>query len=222
MHKPVPPWSGAFSSCGCLTLTRAISGQYTDAVDIYNSATGTWSTARLSGARADLGAASVGNLAIFAGGREHTADFRDNFLDVVDIYNSATGTWSTARLSASRMMLSGVSAGNTVIFAGGVGAGGFLAADVGIAADLYNTATGTWSTAELSAARFFVAATSFGNLAIFAGGENHPPSNVVDIYNSATGTWSTAQLSVGRKYLAAASAGNLAIIAGGFTGAFSH
>jgi hypothetical protein len=208
---------------GCLTLTRAISGRYTDAVDIYNITTGTWSTARLSGARADLGAASVGNLAIFAGGREQTADFQDNMVDVVDIYNSATGTWSTARLSASRMWLSGVSAGNAVVFAGGVGAGGFLAADVGIAADLYNSATGTWSTAELSAARFIVAATSLGHLAIFAGGE-HPytPSNAVDIYNSATGTWSTAQLSVGRKYLAAASAGNLAIIAGGFTGAFSH
>jgi hypothetical protein len=36
--------------------------------------------------------------------------------------------------------------------------------------DLYNTASGTWSTAQLSAARYIIAATSVGNVAIFAGG----------------------------------------------------
>jgi hypothetical protein len=39
-----------------------------NAVDLYNSTTGTWSTARLSVARYGLAAASVGNVAIFAGG----------------------------------------------------------------------------------------------------------------------------------------------------------
>ncbi len=38
------------------------------------------------------------------------------------------------------------------------------------AVDLYNSASGTWSTAQLSLARHSVAATSFGNVAIFAGG----------------------------------------------------
>ena len=37
-------------------------------VDVYNSATGAWSTAQLSVARAGLAAASVGNVALFAGG----------------------------------------------------------------------------------------------------------------------------------------------------------
>ena len=36
--------------------------------------------------------------------------------------------------------------------------------------DLYNSALGTWSTAQLSVARHSVAATSFMNVAIFAGG----------------------------------------------------
>jgi hypothetical protein len=93
------------------------------------------------------------------------------------------------------------------------------------AVDLYNSATDTWSTAQLSVARFIGAATSVGNLAIFAGGEQpetwRGPTNAADLYNSATGTWSTAQLSVGRKHLAATTAGNLAIFAGGFTGTFS-
>ena len=38
------------------------------------------------------------------------------------------------------------------------------------AVDLYNSASGTWSTAQLSVARRYLAATSVGNVAIFAGG----------------------------------------------------
>ncbi len=38
------------------------------------------------------------------------------------------------------------------------------------AVDLYNSASGTWSTAQLSVARWGLAATSVGNVAIFAGG----------------------------------------------------
>ena len=37
-------------------------------VDLYNGATGTWSTAQLSVPRWDLAAASVGNVTLFAGG----------------------------------------------------------------------------------------------------------------------------------------------------------
>jgi len=39
-----------------------------NAVDLYNGVTGTWSTAQLSVAREGLAAASVGNVALFAGG----------------------------------------------------------------------------------------------------------------------------------------------------------
>ena len=39
-----------------------------NAVDIYNNASGTWSTAQLSVPRSSLAATSVGNVAIFAGG----------------------------------------------------------------------------------------------------------------------------------------------------------
>ncbi len=38
------------------------------------------------------------------------------------------------------------------------------------AVDLYNSASGTWSTAQLSVARYHLAATSVGNVAFFAGG----------------------------------------------------
>ena len=50
------------------SLMRTTAGGASSAVDLYNSATGTWSTAQLSVARGGLSAASVGNVALFAGG----------------------------------------------------------------------------------------------------------------------------------------------------------
>jgi hypothetical protein len=49
---------------------RATAGTFagSNVVDVYNGATGAWSTAQLSEARWDLAAASVGNVALFAGG----------------------------------------------------------------------------------------------------------------------------------------------------------
>jgi hypothetical protein len=52
-----------------MRVTAGISG-YSNAVDLYNGASGTWSTAQLSVARLRLAATSVGNVAIFAGGME--------------------------------------------------------------------------------------------------------------------------------------------------------
>ena len=130
-------------------LRRASAG-FTNAVDLYNSATGVWSTARLSVARYNLAAVSVGNLVMFVGGVkggvllcscvsgvltdlcgvDHLPC--DYFLplicvtagesasNVVDVYNSATGVWSTAQLSVARSALAAVSVGNLAIFTGGV------------------------------------------------------------------------------------------------------
>ncbi len=49
-------------------------GEGSNAVDLYNSASGTWSTARLSVARWSLAATSVGNVAFFAGGDTATGN----------------------------------------------------------------------------------------------------------------------------------------------------
>ncbi len=50
-------------------------GGYSNAVDLYNSASGTWSTAQLSLARRSLLATSVVNVAIFAGGQGGNCSF---------------------------------------------------------------------------------------------------------------------------------------------------
>ena len=48
-------------------------------------------------------------------------------------------------------------------------AGGGVAYNV---VDVYNGTTGAWSTAQLSVARYGLAAASVGNVALFAGGAN--------------------------------------------------
>ncbi len=48
------------------------------------------------------------------------------------------------------------------------------------AVDLYNSASGTWSTAKLSLARVVVAATSVGNVAIFASGSGNCSFSLCD------------------------------------------
>jgi hypothetical protein len=44
-------------------------GGFSNAVDLYNYTSGTWSTAQLSVARHEFAATCVGNVAIFAGGQ---------------------------------------------------------------------------------------------------------------------------------------------------------
>ncbi len=55
------------SDCFLMRAT-ADSGDSSNVVDLYDSGTGRWSTAQLSQARGYLSAASVGTVAIFAGG----------------------------------------------------------------------------------------------------------------------------------------------------------
>jgi hypothetical protein len=132
-------------------------------VDLYNSGTGAWSTAQLSVGRIYIQATSVGNVALFAGGFASGAllsreggglmccvrgecfhavpycgpacsatacslirDTADGPSKAVDVYNSATGAWSTAQLSVSRYYHAATSVGNVALFAGGFFAAGAL------------------------------------------------------------------------------------------------
>ena len=146
-----------------LSCTRAAAvafGGPQSAVDLYNSTTGAWSTAQLSMARCSLAAASVGGVAIFAGGWVgwyHT--------NVVDLYNSTTGMWSTAQLSMARSNFAAASVGTVAMFAGGDNTTGHVNT-----VDVFNSVTETWSTDQLSVSRNYPAATSVGGVAIFAGG----------------------------------------------------
>ncbi|MFO1053732.1 MAG: kelch repeat-containing protein [Planctomycetota bacterium] len=181
-----------------------------------------WSTALLTTARQGLSAATVGDLALFAGGRANLTTS-----PVVDIYDRATGTWTTATLSVPRSDFAATTIGPYALFAGGA-IDGFTEAAV---VDVFDSRTRTWSTTTLSQARFSLAATTVGGKAIFAGGAiggigtgGAVPSAVVDVYDSSIGApsdpnaWSTTVLSRPRGGLVAASAGGKALFAGGFDG----
>jgi hypothetical protein len=136
-------------------------------------AQGTWSTAQLSVARYFPVAASVGNVALVAGGAQSGAWFTACCLLCVG------PTWGTVRvllcpsIAAVHMrqccviLLAqlGFSATNGYLMAQLAG-GSFQSDEV----DVYNSAIGAWSTAQLSVARWYLAAASVGNVALFAGG----------------------------------------------------
>jgi hypothetical protein len=81
--------------------------------------------------------------------------------------------------------------------------------------DVFNVTANAWSTAVLSVARTWLAATSLPNhgIAIFAGGNTYSSgySFAVDIFNVTTNAWSTAVLLVARDSLAATSLPNLGL-----------
>ncbi len=66
---------GVCGAEGCRLMRVSAGGEHSNAVDLYNSASGTWSTAQLSVARCRLAATSVGNVAIFAGGESGNCSF---------------------------------------------------------------------------------------------------------------------------------------------------
>ncbi len=215
----------------CTHMHTAAADGVSRAVDLYNSATGAWSTAQLSVARCDMAATSVGSVAIFAGGW-----VVDAYSNVVDLYNSTTGAWSTAQLSVARGDFAATSVGTLAMFAGGFNGSTFVAQcsifcrrrcltcnTTGVinTVDVYNSVTETWSTDQLSVSRNYPAATSVGGVAIFAGGERWGGGNLwwcfnyVDLYDSSKQLWTTAQLSSARSNPVATSVGNVAVFAGG-------
>ena len=127
------------------------------------------------------------------------------------------------KLSKPKIGMAVAAAGNKIVFAGGQSNGctGSWCEDWGSSrVDIYDVSTNTWSTAELSAHRYGIAAIAVGNKIFFAGGEsgdgafNSLYSNV-DIYDVSTNTWSVASLSLPRSSIAVAAIGNKIFFAGG-------
>jgi hypothetical protein len=139
-------------------------GDRSKVVDLYNSASGTWSTAQLNVARSFLAATSVGNVAIFAGGDGGDCSltlFVEGLLFVLMSVGDGVTFACLRRVACCLLCLR-----CRRLPSEGVTAGSDFSKDV----DLFNSASGTWSTAQLSVARSSLVATSVWNVAIFAGG----------------------------------------------------
>lgn len=95
--------------------SRAIGDRDISVVDVYESKSDRWSTVSLSDGHFPDVAASIGPLAMFAGGFDY--QFRE--LAIVDVYDNATDSWSVVRLSQARRVGSATVVGQKLIFAGG-------------------------------------------------------------------------------------------------------
>ena len=119
-------------------LMRGTAGIVWNTTDVFDSATGKWSTAELSVARNGIAAVSVGRFAIFAGGQIGWAILAahdpgtyalifvaagSDFVFNVDLFDSATGLWSTYYLSYSSRGVRGASVGVFALFVGVRGIG---------------------------------------------------------------------------------------------------
>ncbi len=166
------------------------SGFFTE-VDIWDTASKTWTYGQLSIPRFSICAAAKGNKVLFAGGANLALN---ETYSVVDIYDISTGIWSVSNLSIPRCAMASAVCGDMAFFAGGSGT------EVYDRVDIYHFSTGTWTTETLSVARSFLTATAVGSKVLFAGGNlaDDQPTNVVDIYDTLTGTWDIGYLSVPR------------------------
>jgi hypothetical protein len=154
-------WGFPATQCCLMTssslMCATAGGTASNVVDVYNSATGAWSTAQLSVPRWYLAAASVGNVALFAGGYAASALFvqggggRCSWLREVEFVRVLQYCGFVCPATASSLTRATAGGGSNAV-------------------DVYNSATGAWSTAQLSVARWVIAATSVKNVALFAGG----------------------------------------------------
>ena len=119
---------------------------------------------------------------------------------------------SLGNLSQVRGDIAVGSAGNKIVYAGGLVAPNFYSSRV----DIFDITTNRWEKAELSQARSAIATATLGKKIYFAGGvDNGRLSSRVDIYNTETNERTTSELPSGNQHLAGAASGNKVVFAGG-------
>jgi len=188
--------------------------QLSNAIDVYDTSTDTWSTLTLSQARQEVSIAVVGNKIIIAGGQPRNNLSASSMSKKVDIIDVTTNTITTATdLSTPNYHMTNVVIGNKVIFAGGVTN----------KAEVLDVSTGKWQTFTLTTASeslFSLKGARLSNKAFFAGG-SIDDAKTVFIYDAVANTWSTYTLPGPQLDPAMMAIDNQVIIAGGRTGLVS-
>ena len=128
-------------------------------------------------------------------------------------------------LSSARTKIMCASAGNKILFIGGMHSGQNWWNEP-VPVDIYDFSNNTWSlhllvpdNPQLSHFRVGAAIASVGNKILFAGGGDgfgDNQSSRVDIYDASSDTWTVESLSVERQGLVAATIGDKVLFAGGF------
>lgn len=113
-------------------------------------------------------------------------------------------------LSEARINLTLIEAGGLVFFAGGYTSNGNSKT-----VDIYNPATETFVTTEMSTRRTGLTSVTLGNKVFFTGGDEIEKSSIVDIFDLTTKKWSTSMLNAPRYKISAITLGNKAYFIGG-------
>ena len=159
--------------------------------------------------RSSLAATSVGNYALFGGGRSYVNTSSVTGRSNVDVY-SIDLVYSTPTSLDKTEYFTAVSIGNYALFGGGGSSTPYNTVNTYTS----NLVKGTAS--KLSTARNQMAATSVGNYALFGGGiYGSVGEDVVDTYTSDLVKGTASKLSKYRYNLAATSIGNYALFGGG-------
>jgi Secretion system C-terminal sorting domain/Kelch motif len=199
----------------CAGGTKVSAGAFIsfDIIDVYDIATQTWSTKKLSKPRDGFNPVILNEKIIFAGGYSGVLPS-----DVVDIYTPATDTWEVQKLSIARAECRAIVANGKAYFCGGTTNFSPYVASSRI--DIYDPSQPSgsqWTTAALSQSRVAPVAVAFGDTVMIAGGfsASVSGSNRIDIINTQTGLLSQGTLSEGRAYPTAALMGKKAYFCGG-------
>jgi hypothetical protein len=147
-----------------------------DKVDIYDVKTGVWTFAKLSSPRFFLASSAIGNKVIFAGGLDETGP-----LNIVDVYDAATDSWSVEYLSVARAFEEndqndGTLCGKSFFIGGMVRNETNYLSDYNTI-DIFDPVSETWSTELLPFKLFAHSVVSVQDKLLIAGGATIVPGS---------------------------------------------
>lgn len=176
--------------------------QSTTRVDIYDASNGNWNTMELPAPRAYAGAVVYDGKLYVAGGMDAARPAKP--LYTVDVLDLASGRWSVLESPHHHPKASVVQADGKIFIAGGdLYSNKFV--------DIYDPASNTWSSAELTDGRNNITVAVLTDRVIFMGGSY---SNAIDIYNITQKSWVRGIVNRGVDGMMAGSWGNIALFTG--------
>ncbi|KFE71275.1 Kelch repeat-containing protein [Hyalangium minutum] len=169
--------------------------------EVYDPASGTWSaTGPMASPRSEHTATLLPNgKVLIAGGYTNPGTHSSSSLVTAEVYDPASGTWSTAGAMATpRSVHTATLLPNGKVLVTGGSNSDFLAT-----AEVYDPASGTWSTAGAMASprRYHTAALLPNGKVLIAGGYSSPIFATAEVYDPVSGTWSMTGSMVTPRYL---------------------
>ena len=197
--------------------------------EVYNPASGTWASTggMLRARRAFTATALPDGRVLVAGGLIDNGDecLGFNCLDSAEVYNPATGTWtSTGGMATAR----GFHAASVLTDGKVLVTGGGLDGSTSVHAEVYNPASGTWtSTGDMNAPRRRHTLTPLSSGLVLAVGGYEASTGIhtsAELYDSSSGTWcATGSMSQGRyEHTATPLPGGRVLITAGFSNASQY